>query len=60
MMGHKLIPMLASTLMLMASSCSPQPAPLQHPAPLPPANGDRCLPPGPCNYPSGGTGGFFR
>jgi len=59
-MNRKLIPFLGFTLLLVASGCSPQPAPAQHNAPLQPAGTNDCLPPGPCAYPSGGTGGFIR
>jgi len=59
-MDRKLIPFLAFTLLLVASSCATQPAPAQQAAPLQPAGVERCLPPGPCSYPNGGTGGFIR
>jgi hypothetical protein len=53
-MGRKLIPFLAFTLLVAASSCSQQVAPLPHAAP--PYQGDPCLPPGPCSFPGGGSG----
>lgn len=68
LMDRKLIPFLAFTLLVAASGCSQQAAPLRQvpvqATPLPPAApahqpamGNPCLPPGPCNYPHGGDGG---
>lgn len=62
-MDRKLNPFLAFTLVVAASGCAQQPAPLPPAAPVhQPAIGgsNPCLPPGPCNYPGGGEGGFFR
>jgi len=53
-MDRKLVSFLGFTLLLLASGCSPQPAPAQQAAPLQPAGVNNCLPPGPCNYPNGG------
>lgn len=57
-MDRKLIPFLAFTLLLAASGCAPQPASFQQAAPPQPPMGDKCLPPGPCDYPGGGNGSF--
>jgi hypothetical protein len=73
-MDRKLIPFLAFTLLVAASGCSEPAAPLSQAAPTPvqaaplppaapvqqPAIGNPCLPPGPCNYPGSGGGGFIR
>jgi hypothetical protein len=73
-MDRKLIPFLAFTLLVAASGCSQQAAPLAPTAPvqatpLPPVGpahqpaiegGSPCLPPGPCSYPGGGQAGFIR
>lgn len=59
-MDRNIIPFLALTLLLAASGCSQQPAPRANGAPPQPAIGEKCLPPGPCDYPGGGTGGFIR
>jgi hypothetical protein len=75
-MHRKFIPFLALTLLVATSGCSQQTAPLAQgaltpvqAAPLPPPSpvhqpaiegNNPCLPPGPCNYPSGGAAGFIR
>lgn len=59
-MDRKLIPFLVFPLLL-ASGCAPRPAAQQQAAPVHhPAMDNPCLPPGPCDYPGGGTGGFIR
>ncbi len=59
-MDQKLIPLLAFTLLLAASGCSQQPTRGVQAAPLQPAIGNACLPPGPCAYPNGGNGSISR
>jgi hypothetical protein len=53
-MDRKLIPFLAIGLLLGASGCSQQAAPLTPPYQT--EYGNPCLPPGPCNFPGGGNG----
>lgn len=61
LMDRKLIPFLVYTLLVAVTGCSQQAAPLPPAAPVQqPAIGNPCLPPGPCNYPRSGGGGFIR
>lgn len=60
-MRRTLIPILAFTLLSAASGCAPQPDANQQAAPANRFEKDsQCLPPGPCEYPGGGEGGFLR